>query len=261
MGLCMLKIISTYKENIMRNMFTILVMVLTLSVAFTEMTAKQHQEIAIQKLELGLIEDALYNFSQAILVSNNNNFKAVMYLQRGNIYNYLREYDYVVMDTTKAIELSSTNRIKILAYQHRIEAYKELDQYNLIPNDCTEIIAIAEVNSLDRSRAFYDRGYAYYRSREYNKAIAAFTILIELTDNKQLKSISYYYRGGSYNGLGDYNKAISDYDKGLELTIDNLWIKSINESLAIAKERKPKKDTCISNSGNWNSLYAKCDLN
>jgi tetratricopeptide (TPR) repeat protein len=74
------------------------------------------------------------------------------------------------------------------------------------------------------AEAYLDRGYAYYRLREYDRGIADCTKVISLEpDNK----VAYTYRGlmwarkvTSRRDMDTINKAIADFEKAIQIDPD-----------------------------------------
>lgn len=60
--------------------------------------------------------------------------------------------------------------------------------------------------------AYYKRGYARFKLKEYKMAISDFSRVLE----NSVTSESYFYRGNCYYSLKDYKNAYSDYTKALE---------------------------------------------
>lgn len=67
------------------------------------------------------------------------------------------------------------------------------------------------------ARAYYKRGYARFKLKDYKKAITDFTNVIENGGNSE----SYFYRGNCYYSIKDYPNAHADYTKAMEFEPDN----------------------------------------
>lgn len=67
------------------------------------------------------------------------------------------------------------------------------------------------------ANAYYNRGYARFKLKEYKKAISDFSAVLE----KSQTSESFFYRGNCYYSLKDYENALIDYTKALEQEPDN----------------------------------------
>ncbi len=65
--------------------------------------------------------------------------------------------------------------------------------------------------------AYYNRGYARFKLKEYKKAISDFSTVLE----KSQTSESFFYRGNCYYSLKEYKNAHTDYTKALEQEPDN----------------------------------------
>lgn len=67
------------------------------------------------------------------------------------------------------------------------------------------------------ANAYYNRGYARFKLKEYKKAISDFSAVLE----KSQTSESFFYRGNCYYSLKDFENALVDYTKALEQEPDN----------------------------------------
>ena len=78
---------------------------------------------------------------------------------------------------------------------------------------------------LDRKYAiaYYNRGNAYFRKRDYDKAIADYDNAIKFDPkyaserDLEYAAIAYNNRGVVYSRKGDYDRAIADYDNAIKL--------------------------------------------
>ena len=66
----------------------------------------------------------------------------------------------------------------------------------------------------DDAETHYNRGNAYRRKRNYDRAIAEYTKVIEL---KPDYIDAYYNRGEAYLAKGDHARAQADFDKAKQL--------------------------------------------
>ncbi len=78
---------------------------------------------------------------------------------------------------------------------------------------CTGVIQSGQFQRSDLIRAYYNRGFAYWKKTYYDRAIADFSQFIQLGQNNVN---AYFYRGFSYYETRDYDRAISDYNKVIE---------------------------------------------
>ncbi len=65
--------------------------------------------------------------------------------------------------------------------------------------------------------AYYNRGYARFKLKEYKKAISDFSTVLETGATSE----SFFYRGNCYYSLKEYKNALADYTKALEQEPDN----------------------------------------
>jgi tetratricopeptide (TPR) repeat protein len=65
--------------------------------------------------------------------------------------------------------------------------------------------------------AYYNRGYARFKLKEYKKAISDFSMVLENSGTSE----SFFYRGNCYYSLKDYKNAHTDYTKALEQEPDS----------------------------------------
>ncbi|HMR00252.1 MAG TPA: trypsin-like peptidase domain-containing protein [Ignavibacteria bacterium] len=65
--------------------------------------------------------------------------------------------------------------------------------------------------------AYYKRGYARFKLKEYKQAIKDFSTVLEKSETSE----SFFYRGNCYYSLKDYKNALTDYTKALVQEPDN----------------------------------------
>jgi tetratricopeptide (TPR) repeat protein len=120
-----------------------------------------------------------------------------------------------------------------------------------------------------KAQAIHQRGYDYYKQKDYNNAIASYSEAIQLDPNN---SQLYFNRGIAFRELRQYQEALQDFRKAVELdptdtgAYDNLgWIhaqmgqfdKSIDYYTKTI-EIKPQDGGAYYNRGG--SYYRKGDL-
>jgi tetratricopeptide (TPR) repeat protein len=85
---------------------------------------------------------------------------------------------------------------------------------DLVVDDCTAAIQSGDLPEQRLAAAFNNRGLAYYRKKDYERAIQDYNQAIRLG----LKDPdSFYHRGLIYVEKNDYNRAIQDFDEALKL--------------------------------------------
>lgn len=65
--------------------------------------------------------------------------------------------------------------------------------------------------------AYYKRGYARFKLKDYKQAISDFSTVLEKSETSE----SFFYRGNCYYSLKDYKNALTDYTKALQQEPDN----------------------------------------
>ena len=76
---------------------------------------------------------------------------------------------------------------------------------------CTRLIETSEVGHRDRAIVYYHRGAAYWRKRDFDRAIADENKAIEIDPGY---ANAYMRRGASYASKGDFDLAIADATQG-----------------------------------------------
>ena len=84
---------------------------------------------------------------------------------------------------------------------------------------CTRLLETNELRQDDRAVAYYNRGAARWRKRDFDTAIADENEAIET--NPKLAN-AYMRRGASYAGKGDTDRAIADASKAIEIDPENV---------------------------------------
>jgi len=80
---------------------------------------------------------------------------------------------------------------------------------------CTAMIQSGKEMPENLAIAFYNRGTAYTRTGEYDRAIADFDQAIRLNPTY---AEAFTNRGAAYNGKGKYGRAIQDFDQAIALS-------------------------------------------
>jgi TonB family protein len=84
---------------------------------------------------------------------------------------------------------------------------------------CTRLLETNELRQEDRAIAYYNRGAARWRKRDFDTAIADENEAIEI--NPKLAN-AYMRRGAAYGGKGDYDRAIADENEAIEIDPENV---------------------------------------
>jgi tetratricopeptide (TPR) repeat protein len=152
----------------------------------------------------GKQKEAISVYTKVVKINPNY---ASAYINRGNAYSVLRQYQKAILDHDKAIAIDPNDAF---AYINRGLVYARLRQYQKAILDYDKAIAI------DPNEAvfYYNRGTLYARLRQYQKAILEFEKAIEINPNY---ASAYINRGYTYLSLRQYQKAILDYDKAIAI--------------------------------------------
>ena len=68
-----------------------------------------------------------------------------------------------------------------------------------------------------RLAAIYDEGVAAYQKKEYDRAVSAFTTLLQSNPEPKIAAVIYIARGIVLNTMGDPSNALKDFDVAVEL--------------------------------------------
>jgi len=104
---------------------------------------------------------------------------------------------------------------------------------------CTALIQSGRLEGENLSLAYYNRGIAYFKKSQYDRAIADFDQAIQLDPNS---TFALNNRGTAYARKGRFDRAIADFDQAIRLNT-NYAITYINRGSAFA--RKGQYDRAI----------------
>ena len=175
------------------------------------------------------------------------------YIYRGFAYHRKGDYNRAIADGIKVICFDprrgggrhlikeGINELQIRGYQ-----YAEEGEYELAIKDFSGIIKLDSDDTVVCIRqarytyeyekmvaaAYINRGYAYYRKGEYEKAIADFDKVIQLAFDvaPPYKAAAYKFRGTAHFHIGNYEKVIADLDqtiqfnKSIQLPVKNVLL-------------------------------------
>jgi len=149
---------------------------------------------------------ALDDYSEAVKLNPQN---PAAYGLRGIIYQRKGNDDKAIEDFTEAIRL---NPEFALVYASRGKSFLAEKKYDEAIDDYTN--AIKFNNSGKATDFYFERGIAYYKKGEFDKAIADLTEVINL-DPKSYGA--YHNRGAAYSKQGKRDLAEADFKKEREL--------------------------------------------
>ena len=164
-----------------------------------------------------LPDNAVADYNSAIAV---NPSKGSNYYYRGRIRYDAGKIEEAETDFKRAIELDASLKAQIDATR-TLAAVKQL-QANLEAKPKTPV-----------EQAHSD-GYKQLDAKQWDAAIASFTIAIELAPKDHW---GYVYRGRAHKGKGDYAKAIADLNAGIALLKPAQTASFINERAGVHYDR------------------------
>jgi TonB family protein len=153
---------------------------------------------------------AIINFDKAIEL---NPRRFISYLSRGRAYSNKENYDRAIMDFDKAIQLE-------LNVPNAGVGRKKDDSAKDDKNKTRDFHKLVQANPepwfyyFRRGDAYSERGKVYINKRDYDRAIADFSALIQLTPGR---ADAYNHRGVAYGTKNELDRAIADFDKAIQL--------------------------------------------
>ena len=153
--------------------------------------------------ELERYSAAVDAYSEAIKVKPH----LFAYVNRGNAWANLKEYEKAIADFNQAINLDPKNAY---AYAYRGVALHQLGQYQKAIEDYTQVINLYPEFEL----IYVFRGKTWYNLNNDQKAIYDYTQAINLNPEN---AEAYRGRGKARLGLKQYKEAIDDYTQAINL--------------------------------------------
>ena len=150
---------------------------------------------------------AIYDFTKAIELTENDTLKKNSYLNRGSAEYNLREFENAYLDYKKAYKIDSTD-ISVL-----INLGAVCDVVNKDDETLKYLLKAIEIDSLC-SDAYVNIGFKYQELSQHEKAINFFNKAIEINHKDP-----YGYSNRSFNRLkiGDLEGAFIDIEKSLSI--------------------------------------------
>ena len=122
-----------------------------------------------------------------------------------------QQYDEAIRLFTKVIDSGELSQEDLSrAYNSRGLAWAQKRDFDKAIADFTKVIEIDPRDDI----AYYNRGFIWVQKKDYVMAIADFTKVIEIDPNL---AIAYYSRGLAWKEKGNNEKADADYKKAIEL--------------------------------------------
>lgn len=170
-----------------------------------------HYQTVATLLQLTRYDDAL-SLTEQLLIKYPNN--ARLYLERGEIYNRLEQFEAALASFTRATEIDPESlwpKYYITTLLNRTERYEE---------------ALARCNEFiqrhpGKAGLHGERGETYLRLKAHERALADFTTAIDLQPDS---GWAYRGRGVTLRNMGRYDAALADLNVAVEQASRNDWI-------------------------------------
>ncbi len=129
-------------------------------------------------------------------------------------------------------------------YWYRVKKEAKIIEYQVNKKDSLKYI-LSEFRKIDQpnNKIIFDVANFYKNSKEYDKAIEYYSILIDSLVDEDIKSDLLYRRGGSYERIGEYKKADKDLLESLKINPDDAYV--LNYLAYSWLERNYKLDEAI----------------
>ncbi|NMF60513.1 tetratricopeptide repeat protein [Pseudanabaena yagii] len=134
-------------------------------------------------------------------------YRSQLFLEVGNLFNSLEQYEEAITDFDKAIELNP-NYVK--AWFNRGIAKGNLKRHKEAIADFDKVI---ELNP-NHVKGWVNRGTAKGNLQRYEESISDYDKAIQINPNY---AEAWSFQGGMKENLQRYEEAIADYDKAIEL--------------------------------------------
>jgi predicted XRE-type DNA-binding protein/Tfp pilus assembly protein PilF len=149
-------------------------------------------------------EEAIAFFSRAIGLDPKD---VGSYMNRGDKYAELKQFDLAIGDYTRAIELAPD---RPGPRNQRALAYRFSGQLKAALQEACDLIALFP----DYSGGYAQRAGVYSDLGDYEKAVSDYSKAIEMEPDRPG---AYYNRASIYDHLGQYQNAIDDFDQAIKL--------------------------------------------
>jgi tetratricopeptide (TPR) repeat protein len=154
---------------------------------------------------------AIADCSQAIVLQPD--YMDAYYL-RGTAYLNMHDYNNAEIDYNYAVGLTSDTEELIMCYHNLSLVFLGTGEYDKAIAYCNKGIELGD------NSAYIDRGMAYLKQKEYDRAIDDYTNVIDRGPDECV-SVAYNNRAEALNFKGEYAKALVDANKAIELSLDD----------------------------------------
>jgi len=175
----------------------------------------------------GKHDRAILKYNRAIEIDTKC---AKAYNNRGNTYKDKGDFKRAIQDYTKAIEIDPSYA---KAFTNRGNAFDAIGKHERAIEDHTKAIGI----NPKFSEAYNNRGVTYAEKGEFDRAILDFTKAIEINPKH---ANAYINRGGCYCEKEEYDRALLDFNKAIELNPNDAYAYTIRGNIYYVKNEYNK---------------------
>ena len=179
---------------------------LVLAERIVKRTEAKNQTVEEQQNQL---QEAIEWYTKGIQYSP---YDATTYVEQGNCYADIQEFDLAIETFSKAILLSPNYTV---AYYNRGLVYSHKGEFDPAIEDYTKAIQL----NPDYADTYYNRGLSYQKKNEVDPAIEDYTKAIQLNPDYVN---AYYNRGLIYEYTGELDCALNDFNRAIQLDPNNL---------------------------------------
>ncbi len=158
-------------------------------------------------------QEAIPDFDRAIFLRQDS---IDAYLDRGDCYFALGDFDKAFLDFNNVLRLSPRNS---RALEKRAATNLELGKNEEAISDYLQLDGLPESEWKQSAESLTNLGAAYFALEEYGKALEQFNQCITLFP---ANVSAYLKRARCYEGLKQYDKAAQDYNQALKLEPNNV---------------------------------------
>ncbi len=165
--------------------------------------SKVHVNMAVAYYEMGDYEKALEEYNLSIAIDP---YRAVSWNGKSEILGILGRFEECVDNATKGLEVHPE---EYLLYSDRANCELNLKNYAAAVKD----FEIYTLHNKNNPEAWYNMGNAQYKSGDPQNAIDSYGKALELNPSFYFARAN---RGIAYNKMKEYEKALSDFNTALE---------------------------------------------
>ena len=162
--------------------------------------------------------DRIQEISEVIRNAKLNNQKVDyprLYIERGQCYDYVDDYDNAMMDYNRVIQMDNVPKYLLaMAYYGRAHIYDMNMEYDKVIENLNQAIKF----NPKFHNAYAQRAVAYEELKDYKHALSDINTAININGDKNKETARYYaIRAGINEKVKDYDGQIADYSKAISI--------------------------------------------